>query len=91
MNLVFVGKNFTIKDNFISLRIIIIIIVFNGRGTKVWRQFLATEGKVVMDSLAGAVISSKLKGVTKDFESAVGLNEDDNQRESEVRTIRQHI
>lgn len=30
-----------------------------------------------MDSLAGSILSSKVKGITKDLENAVGLNEDD--------------
>ncbi len=38
-----------------------------------------------MDSLAGAVISSKVKGITKEFGDAVGLNENDDQ-ESDVST-----
>ena len=29
-----------------------------------------------MDVVAGAVVKSKIKGLTKDLESAVGLNED---------------
>ena len=41
-----------------------------------------TRRKLVMDSLASAVISSKVKGITKDFGDVVGLNENDDQESS---------
>ena len=42
-----------------------------------------------MDVIAGAVVKSKIKGLTKDIEGAVGLNEDQSQNEaaSEARAI----
>lgn len=36
-----------------------------------------------MDSIASALVTSKIKGVTKDLENAVGLNEDES-RSNEV-------
>ena len=37
-----------------------------------------------MDSLAGALVTSKVKGITKELGDAVGLNEENNDRDNEV-------
>lgn len=34
-----------------------------------------------MESIATALVTNKVKGLTKDLENAVGLNEDDRQNE----------
>ncbi len=39
-----------------------------------------------MDSLAGALVTSKVKGFTKDLGDAVGLNEDNDNRNNEVNS-----